>query len=177
MGPLHAYEPAPWGRRLLIALGSLLALAVAGYIGSVVGPHFKATGATSPSTTVANSVSSSSTTSTVPRSAVHVVVANGTQEPYAAAHFSQQLAAKGWNVGPPRNTSIAATASTVYYAPSQAAAGAQVAGDLGLPASAARPISASASPVPDAGLFQVVVVIGPDLAGSGFPAPATTTTT
>ena len=172
MSPLHAssYEPAPWGRRIGLAFLGLVALAVAGYVGSVVGPHFKTTSSSGTTTTTAPA---STTTSTVPHSTVKVLVANGTSEANAAAHFAQQLQQQGWNVAQPTNTTTPATATTIYYAPSQQQAAEEIATELGVAKTSVQPLSTSV-PVASAGGNDVVVVIGPDLAGNGFPATTTT---
>ena len=103
-------------------------------------------------------------------------MANGTQEPNAAGHFTQQLQQQGWNVSVPTNTTSAASSTTIYYAPSQQEAAALIASELGVQMTAVQSLSGSAPVASSAGL-DVVVVIGPDLAGNGFPAttaPATT---
>ncbi len=166
MAALHAYEPSPWGRRIGIALVLLVALALAGYVGSVVGPHFASSSTTKPTTPPAHT--HTTTPPPVVRADVKILVANGTQEPYAAAHFTQQLQQQGWSVITPLNATSAASTTTVYYAPSQQRAAAMVAGELGLPLAVVQPLSA-ATPVPNAALLDVVVVIGPNLAGNGFP--------
>jgi hypothetical protein len=150
-----------------------VALALAGYVGSVVGPRFK-TASTAP-TTSPSTLPHSTTTSTVPHSSVKVLVANGTQEPNAAGHFSQQLQQQGWNVAVPRNTTSAASSTTVYYAPSKQQAAVAIASELGVPTSAVQAMT-TAVPVSSSTGDDVVVVIGSDLAGTGFPAttPATT---
>ena len=154
---------------------SLVALALAGYVGSVVGPHFKTT---SSSPTTSTSVApASSTTSTVAHASVTVVVANGTQEPNAAGHFAQLLQEQGWNVGTPRNTTSAAPTSVIYYAPSQQQAAALIAAELQVPTTGVQPMGTTTQ-VPNTTGTDVIVVIGADLAGNGFPAtttPATTT--
>lgn len=174
MDSLHSHrQRTSWVRTIGIVLGGLVALALAGYVGSVVGPHLTATSA-SP-TTSTSAPPASTTTSTVVHSTVKVFVANGTQEPNTAAHFSQQLQLQGWNTAIPGNTTSAAATTTVYYAPSKQQAAAIVASEIGAPASAVQPMS-SAVPVPDTTGDDVVVVIGSDLAGTGFPAttvPAT----
>jgi hypothetical protein len=102
-------------------------------------------------------------------------VVNGTQEPNAGAHFTQQLQQSGWNVSTPQNSTSAATTTTIYYAPSQQPAAALVASELGVPATAVQLLTA-AVPVANATGLDIVVVIGPDLAGNGFPATAVPTT-
>jgi hypothetical protein len=173
VSPLHAYRQTSWGRRIGVAIVCLGALALAGFVGSVVGPHFKAA---STSTTATTSIHPfSTTTSTVAHSSVRVLVANGTQEPNAGGHFTQQLQQKGWNVSAPQNTTSAASTTTIYYAPSQQPAAALVASDLGVPMTAVQPLTA-AVPVANATGLDIVVVIGPDLAGNGFPATTVPTT-
>ena len=172
--PAHSYERSFWGRRIALTLLLLVALALAGYVGSVVGPHFKGNGGSSAPPTTARDATTT-TTSVVPAK-VSVVVANGTQEPNAAAHFTQQLQEKGWNLSTPRNTTAAASATAIYYAPSHEAAAAEVASQLDVAATSVQPLTASV-PVANASLFDVVVVIGPDLAGSGFPTTTTTVPT
>jgi LytR cell envelope-related transcriptional attenuator len=145
----------------------LVALAVAGYIGSVLGPHFKTGSSSSTTTTALHPVST--TTSTVAHASVKVLVANGTQEPNAGAHFAQQLQQQGWNVSVPQNTTTAASTTTIYYAPSQQPAATLVASELGVPVSAVQPLTGTV-PVANVAGLDVVVVLGPDLAGNGFPA-------
>jgi hypothetical protein len=145
----------------------LVALALAGFVGSVVGPHFKVIG-TSPTTSTSPRLPST-TTSTVAHSSVKVLVANGTQEPNAAAHFTQQLQLQGWNVAVPKNTTSATTTTTVYYVPSKQQAAVLVAFELGVRAAAVQALGAGV-PVANTTGVDVVVVIGSDLAANGFPA-------
>jgi LytR cell envelope-related transcriptional attenuator len=152
---------------------SLGLLAAAGFVGSVVGPHFKTTSTPSTVTTLTHPLSA--TTSTVAHSAVKVLVANGTKEPNAGAHFTEQLKQGGWSVSTPENATATASATTIYYAPSQQQAAALVASAIGVPTAAVQPLSA-AVPVANTAGVDVVVVIGPDLAGNGFPATTVPTT-
>jgi len=179
VSPLHAYEQTSWGRRIGIAILCLGALALAGYVGAVLGPHFKAATTSGTATNSGTATTSlhppPTTTSTVAHSSVKVLVANGTQEPNAAGHFTQQLQQQGWNVSTPRNSTSAATTTTIYYAPSQQQAAALVASELGVPTTAVQPLT-GAVPVANATGLDIVVIIGSDLAGSGFSAttvPAT----
>ena len=179
MSPLHAYERTSWGRRIGIAIACLGALGLAGYVGAEVGPHFKAASTSGTATTSSTATTSlhrlSTTTSTVVHSSVKVLVANGTQEPNAAGHFTQQLQQNGWNVATPGNSTSAASTTTIYYAPSQQQAAALVASELGVPTTAVQPMT-GAVPVATTTGLDIVVIIGPDLAGNGFPAttvPAT----
>jgi LytR cell envelope-related transcriptional attenuator len=154
-------------RGIGLFLACLGALALAGFVGSVVGPHFK--GATTSSTTTTSTRPLSTTTSTIAHSSVKVLVANGTSEANAAGHFAQKLQQQGWNVGTPQNATATASTTTIYYAPSLQQAAVLVASELGVPTTALQPLS-SAAPVANATGLGVVVVIGSDLAGTGFPA-------
>jgi hypothetical protein len=170
VGPLHSYPRDPQGRRIGIIIAGVLALALAGYIGSVLGPHFKSGSSSTTTTTLV--APPTTTTSTIAHASVKVLVANGTQEPNTAGHFTQLLQQQGWNVGTPTNSTTAASTTTVYYAPTKQQAGALIASEIGAPATAVQPLSATAPVANDAGI-DVVVVIGLDLAGKGFPATTT----
>ncbi len=104
-----------------------------------------------------------------------ILVANGTQEPNAGAHFTQQLQQQGWSVSIPQNATSSASKTTVYYGPSQQPAATIVASELGVPITAVQPLTA-ATPVANVAGLDVVVVLGPDLAGNGFPATTVPTT-
>ena len=103
-------------------------------------------------------------------------MANGTQESNTAAHFTQILQQQGWNTQTPTNSSAPATTTTVYYAVFWQQSAAQIATELGVPATAVQPLTASV-PVPNTAGIDVVVVIGSDLAGNGFPATTVPTAT
>ena len=167
MGPLHSYPREPQGRRIGIIIAVIVALVLAGYIGSVVGPHFKS-GSTSATTTTVR-LPPTTTTSTVAHASVKVLVANGTQQANTAGHFAQLLQQQGWNVGTPTNSTSSAATTGVYFAPSKQQSAALIASEIGAPATAVQPLSATI-PVANAAGIDVVVVIGADLAGTGFPA-------
>jgi LytR cell envelope-related transcriptional attenuator len=167
---MHSYQGgSSWGRRFGIALVLVVALAVAGYVGSVVGPHFKSNAASTSVTTTTSAQQGSTTTTTTPHASVKVLVANGTQESNTAAHFTQILQQQGWNTQTPTNSTAPAATTTVYYAVFWPKSAMQIATELGLPASAVQPLTASV-PVANTTGMDVVVVIGSDLAGNGFPA-------
>jgi len=174
VGPLHSNHRSSWGRSIGLTLAFLGALALAGYVGSVVGPRFKA--ASTATTTPPSARPLSTTTSTVAHSSVTVLVANGTQEPNAAGHFAQQLQQQGWNVSVPKNTTSAAPSTAIYYVPSHQQAAALIASELGVPMTSVQSLSASV-PVANPTGLDVIVVIGPDLAGNGFPATTVPVTT
>ena len=174
---MHSYQGGTsWGRRFGFAIALVVALAVAGYVGSVVGPHFKSTTASSSSTTTTSAQQASTTTTTIPHASVKVLVANGTQESNTAAHFSQILQQQGWNTQTPTNSTAPATTTAVYYAVFWQQSAAQIATELGVPATAVQPLTASV-PVANTTGMDVVVVIGSDLAGNGFPATTVPTAT
>jgi len=173
VSPVHAYQQKSWGRRIVVAIGCIGALAAAGFVGSLVGPHFKASSASGPATTSTHPPST--TTSTVAHSAIRVLVANATKEPNAGAHFTQQLSQGGWSLSTPQNATSEASTTTVYYAPSRQQAAALIATEIGVPTTAVQPMS-SAVPVATAAGLDVVVIIGSDLAGNGFPATTVPTT-
>ncbi len=175
VSPLHSYQQTSWGRRFGIALALVVALAVAGYVGSVVGPHFKSNTASSSSSTT-SAQQASTTTTTTPHASVKVLVANGTQEPNTAAHFSQILQQQGWNTQTPTNSTAPAATTTVYYAVFWQQSAMQIATELGVPTTAVQPLTASV-PVASTTGIDVVVVIGSDLAGNGFPATTVPTAT
>lgn len=174
---MHSYQGgSSWGRRFGIAVLLVVALAVAGYVGSVVGPHFKSNAASTSSTTTTSAQQSSTTTTTTPHASVKVLVANGTQEPNTAAHFTQILQQQGWNTQTPTNSTTPAPTTTVYYAVFWQQSAAQIATELGVPATAVQPLTGSV-PVANTSGMDVVVVIGSDLAGTGFPATTVPTAT
>lgn len=174
---MHSYQGgSSWGRRFGIVLALVVALAVAGYVGSVVGPHFKSNAASTSSTTTTSARRGSTTTTTTPHANVKVLVANGTQESNAAAHFTQILQQQGWNTQTPTNSTAPATTTSVYYAVFWHQSAAAIATELGVPASAVQPLTASV-PVANTTGIDVVVVIGSDLAGNGFPATTVPTPT
>src|ERR1700722_12565258 len=177
---MHSYQGgSSWGRRFGVAVLLVVALAVAGYIGSVVGPHFKSNASADSATTTTSTHPSSTTTTAVPHASVKVLVANGTQEANTAAHFSQILQQQGWNVQAPTNSTAPATTTSVYYAAFWQQSATQIASELGVPATAVQPLTSSV-PVANTTGMEVVVVIGSDLAGTGFPptpVPASTAPT
>lgn len=134
---------------------------------------------TSPPTTTAHRTTttrpraSTTTTSTVPRSSVHVLVANGTTVANQATNYSQALSSQGWNTLPPVDTTQQVAASAVYYAAGQQAAAESVAAAIGLRSTAVQPLTTSV-PVGSTTGADVVVVVGPDLAGKTPSSSAST---
>ncbi|MHB8319250.1 MAG: LytR C-terminal domain-containing protein [Acidimicrobiales bacterium] len=109
-----------------------------------------------------------STTTTVVRSSVAVLVANGTSAANAAAHYTTQLQTQGWSMKPPTDTTTPVNVTNVYYAAGEQGAASSIAASLGIKPTAVLPLTSSV-PVSGTTGVDVVVVIGPDLAGQGFP--------
>ncbi len=126
-------------------------------------------------TTTTHPKTPTTTTTTVPRSSVAVLSANGTSVAGVAADVSTALKAQGWNTLTPVDTTAPVTASAVYYAAGQQASAATIASYLGLKPTTVQPLTTSA-PVSTTAGVEVLVVVGPDLAGH-LPSTATTTTT
>jgi LytR cell envelope-related transcriptional attenuator len=153
-------------RRLAIVLGALVALVLAGIAGAGVSSYLRTHGSNATTTTVP--ATGPTTTTTVPHSGVAVLVVNGTLQPNAAGHYTQVLKQQGWSMSPPTNATSQVTKTTIYYVPNQLASAQAIASELGVSALAVQPMT-SAVPVPSTTGLDVAVVIGPDLAGQGFP--------
>ena len=115
------------------------------------------------STTTATTASSASTSVTVPKSQVSVQVANGTTSSGLAGTYTTKLQLLGWNTLPKMN-GPAETATVVYYHPNFLWAAREIATEMGVATTAARPL-AGAIPVPGAAGDDIVVLLGPDAAG------------
>ena len=127
-----------------------------------------ATTPTTPSTTVHHSTKTTTTTTktttgTVPKSQVSVQVANGTTTSGLAGTFTTKLQLLGWNTLP-RLNGPAETATVIYYHPGFLWAAQEIASELPVAATAAKPIG-TATPVPGATGDDIVVILGPDVAG------------
>jgi hypothetical protein len=124
-------------------------------------PAHKVTATTQPAksrttTTVAT------TGTTVSKAQVSVQVANGTTVTGLAGTYTTKLQLLGWNTLP-RINGPAQTATVIYYHPGFLWAAQDIATEIAVPATAARPIG-TATPVPGAGGDDVVVILGPDVA-------------
>ena len=107
------------------------------------------------------------TTSTVPTRApqtVKVIAANGTDVQGAAGRVNQVLLGAKYNVLSPADATGKVNASVVYFAPGFASEAAAVAQLLQLPPTAAQPMP-SPLPVKDVHSADVLVLVGPELAG------------
>lgn len=118
----------------------------------------KSSGTSTTTTTAA----ANSTSSTVPKSQVSVQVANGTTISGLAGTYTTKLQLLGWNTLP-RVNGPAETATVIYYHPAFLWAAQAIATEIGVPASAARPLG-TATPVPGATGDDIVVVLGLDVA-------------
>jgi len=170
-------DPPGGGDRVSLAKAFVL-LAV----GVVVGVVLLNVGSRSPAdlglpgvTTTTSTTASTTTTTTAPldKSAVKVLVANGTNTTNAAGFFSQKVGALGWQTLPAVDATSKVPTTTVYYAAGQQAAAESIASSLGLKASAVAPLTTSV-PVQGTTGVDVVVVVGADLAPQ---VSATTSTT
>jgi len=119
------------------------------------------TSTTQPKSTSTTSTKSMSTS--VPKSQVSVQVANGTTTSGLASTYTTKLQLLGWNTLP-RVNGPAETATVIYYHPAFLWAAQEIATEIGVPASAARPLG-TATPVPGATGDDIVVILGPDVAG------------
>ncbi|HEY5121909.1 MAG TPA: LytR C-terminal domain-containing protein, partial [Acidimicrobiales bacterium] len=119
------------------------------------------TATTQPKSTTTTGTKSTSTT--VPKSQVSVQVANGTTTSGLASTYTTKLQLLGWNTLP-RVNGPAETATVIYYHPAFLWAAQEIATEIGVPASAARPLG-TATPVPGATGDDIVVILGPDVAG------------
>jgi len=133
-------------------------------------PAGSSTPTTQPSTHPTTTVKSRGTTTTtvkstgttVAKSQVSVQVANGTSITGLAGTYTTKLQLQGWNTLP-RVNGPTETATVIYYHPGFLWAAQQIATEISVPASAARPIG-TATPVPGATGDDIVVVLGPDVA-------------
>ena len=114
------------------------------------------------STTTTAKGGSSSTT--IPKSQTKVQVANASSTSGAATKITQMLQLAGWNTLPPVNATVQVPKSVIYYAPNHKTAGLEIASELHLTASSVQPMTTSV-PVAGAAGDDVVVMVGPDLAG------------
>lgn len=182
-GPFDSEAEAPRGRgpsrtghidvtRAVILVVAAVVLGVVLLHGITRTPAASSAPTTVPTT--APAAAPTTTTTTVPHSGVTVLVANGTSAANVALHYTAVLQAQKWDMRPATDTTATVTASNVYYAAGQQNAANEVATELGLKLSAVQPLTATV-PVPGVSGADVVAVIGPDLAGQGFPAPSNTT--
>jgi len=154
-----------------VALGAILFHTVgrpqAGSVASVAASPASSTTTTAPATTT--------TAAARPPAQVKTLVANGTKTSGAGTKVSDTLRKAGYNVLAPTNTTTTAASSAILFLPGFASEAGAVATALGLAPTTVMPVP-TPSPVPNAQAANVVVVVGPDLAGQGAPAPGASTT-
>ena len=92
-----------------------------------------------------------------------MIVLNGTATSGVAKRVSDPLATAGYQTAPPGNATADVEATQVFFGPGFEAEAAAVATAIGAPAGAVQPLPAT--PPGNIGGAQVVVVVGPDLAG------------
>jgi hypothetical protein len=157
----------------LLVLFVVLTVIALGKVHGTAPPVASASGAPAAgATTTTGAPPASTTTTTKPPSTVPVLVANASGVTGAAGAISSQLQVGGWSMLPAVNASARLPSSQVYYVAGHQQQANQIAQALHLPASAVQPYT-TAAPISSIGTAEVVVVVGPDLAGGA----ATTTTT
>ena len=121
-----------------------------------------------PSSAYHPTTTTTTTTTTIPvinRASYRVQVYNGTAVNGAAGATTNKLRLAGWATMPAVTSNTTVVSSIVAYAPGDLAAAVLCAQDLGLPASSVKRLTIStANPLPATGT-NIVVIIGPDLAG------------
>lgn len=106
---------------------------------------------------------------------IKVLVANGTDTARAASSFSDRLHTAGYDTLASTNAVTPAASSTVFYAPGFDREAAVVASLLGLQATSVQPLPQQA-PVAQLHDADILVVVGPDLAGQSGGTSGTSTT-
>jgi hypothetical protein len=176
----HGSAQIHLGRAVLLIAGGLVVGLLLLHRGAGVSTSLAATGSSpttahrsSPPTVIINTPTTVALRS--PQD-IKVLVANGTSSKGAASQFSNRLHASGYNTLASTNTTTPAAASTVFYAPSYGPEAAVIASLLGLQPGAVQPLPQQA-PVAQLHDAQILVVVGPDLAGQGTTSSSPSTTT
>lgn len=191
----HAADDRSLGRSTGIALGRGALLVAAAVVISVVLLHTVPTPGASPGTAGPTATTATTATTnrhrsasapvttgtTLARSQISVLVANGTSVGSGASHLSTALGALGYHMLTPTDTTQSQSASAVYFASGYSDAAAAMATLLQLGPATVQPIP-SPPPVPSAGSADIVVVEGPHLAqrfasATSLSAATTTSTT
>lgn len=154
----------------LVAAAVALGVGILSSIGkSAAAPGSAPTAVVSSTTTTAAPAHSTTTTTqalaTHSPSSVKVLVANGTNVSGVAGKLKTRLAAGGYDLLAPTNTTSSARASAVYYQTGYQGDAQAVAAAAGLGASTLQAMTAQL-PVANSSGAQVIVVIGPDLAAT-----------
>jgi hypothetical protein len=112
-------------------------------------------------------VPTTTTTSAPAPGQIVVLVANAARVQGAAGRLTANLADDGYKTLPPTNATTTVSATTIYYESGFQVAAKELAGTLHLSASSIQELSSNGPsiPVPDITGANLVVVLGPDLAG------------
>ena len=151
----------PIGRTAIVLILFVIVTAV---LVEQLHPTSSSTTATTTHGTTATKGKSTTSTTTPPPASVGVLVANGSNVAGAATKVATELKANGWNTLTAVDTTASVASSTVYYAPGYMASATSIATSLAVPTSAVQPLSTSV-PVATVTGADVLVVVGPDIAG------------
>jgi hypothetical protein len=138
-------------------------------------------GAAQATTTTTAKPPGSTTTTLAPHRPqdVKVLTLNGTTTQGAGRRVSDNVKTQQYNMLAPVDATAAAKAATrftaVYYTPGYDVDARAIAHFLALPATAVAPYPTTAAPVADTRTANVVIVVGPDLAGAGATTGSSTT--
>lgn len=174
----HDSQSVRVGRGIaLVAVGVALGVILLHTVGRPqAGSVASVAAAPSASSTTATAAPATTTTAAArPPAQVKTLVANGTKTSGAGSKVSDTLRKAGYNVLAPTNTTTTAASSAVLFLPGYASEAGAVATALGLAPATVMPLP-TPSPVANAQAANVVVVVGPDLAGQAAPATGASTT-
>lgn len=163
---------------LLIAVAVILGLVLLQHVDSNRGSTSNVQAVT-PTTVVRTTIPPVTTTTRAPRD-VKVMVANGTTTTGVAATAQRPIAAAGYNVLAPADSTAAAKAARrntiVYYAAGYDTDARKIADLLGLvPSAPTAPMPTTGLPVSDLKRANVLVLVGPDYAAKHGGATSATT--
>jgi hypothetical protein len=174
--PHHDVPPVRIVRGVaLVVVGVVLGVIVFHSVGRAPGGSVASVAAAPAATSTTTSPATTTTAPARPPAQVKTLVANGTKTSGAGAKVSDTLRKAGYNVLAPANTTATAASSAVIFLPGFASEAGAVATALGLAPTTVMPLP-TPSPVANVLAANVVVVVGPDLAGQGSSAPAAPTT-
>jgi hypothetical protein len=150
------YQPSPALSFVLLVLFVVSVFAVLHYVNPVsVGGQ-----AINPNATSTTKPHHTEPTTTLPKTRVRVVVANGTTVSGLAAQYTNHLQSLGWNVLEPVDGTRRADRTVVYYYPGYKSAAKEVAKDLPVPQDSTQPIGDQKPAGPVVGGLGVIVLLG-----------------
>jgi len=174
--PHHEVPPVRVVRGVaLVAVGVVIGVVLFHTVGRPQGGSVASIAAPATSSTTTTAPAPTTTAAARPPAQVKTLVANGTKASGAGAKVSDTLRKAGYNVLAPTNTTTTAVSSAVLFLPGFASEAGAVATALGLAPATVMPVP-TPSPVANVQAANVVVVVGPDLAGPGAPASGASTT-